>query len=314
MHLLFIVNPASGGRRAVATLDPLLARLDQSGHTYEVQLTQGKGHARDLAALARCRDEVDGIIAVGGDGTLHEIVNGVLERRPLEGNPPRLGVVPMGSGNAIALDLNFSSPKDSIDRIAAGRTRPFDVLRVRTPSWVLHAINIIGWGLVAKVGVRSEQLRWVGRQRYWLASLWELLHLRAVPWELIVDGTLYEVNGCLLLACNTRYAGDNMPFAPQARFDDGKIDLFLVPGAPKMTLTRLLARLSTGAHLESPFVRHWVTDRFQLVCDPGEIVNIDGEVVPLAVGSATGSAPGSPHPSRETIDVEVVQKQVSLFC
>jgi len=276
--LAVILNPFGGGGRAQALFERCRPRLEAAGMAVECHASRHRGHAAELARTVPLPPG-GALCAVGGDGTVHEVINGIL-RRP--GVRPPLGILPAGSGNALMLDLAASDPGEALRRLLAGRRRALDVARLRGGFGELYAFHLVGWGLVAAVAARAERLRWLGRRRYRLASVWELLRQHARPARLVLPGETIEGPLRLLYAGNTRHSGDGMQLTPDARLDDGRLDLLVVRGGTRLQLLQLMRRMSAARHLDSPLVMSRRVERFRLEAEGDGPLNVDGE---LAAGT-----------------------------
>jgi diacylglycerol kinase (ATP) len=307
-RLLVVLNPHAGrgaASRAWAGAEPILRA---AGCTPRVVETQRPGHARELLAelphVAR-----DAVVVVGGDGTLHEAINGLMAA----GTPrPPLGLIPAGTGNSLATDLACLDPAQAARAIVEGKTRPLDVMKVQIspapddggagaaaapePPRTLYAFNIVGWGLAADAGARAQWLRqrvpWLGSHRYAVANVLELMRRRVWPARLRLisgDGTEETLRGGLVmvLACNTQHTGAGMRIAPRARLDDGLLDLIIVPKVSRARLLTLMHRIPSGRHLEAPELRYRQVAKFELVEEKagdalggaGWRLNVDGEIL-----------------------------------
>ena len=254
MRLLVVLNPHAGRGAAAAAWAAAEPILRAAGCTPQLVETKRPGHARELLA-GLPRGACDAVVVAGGDGSLHEAVNGLMAA----GTPrPPLGHIPAGTGNSLAADLECLDPHQAARAIIDGRTRPLDVMEVRlgpagdreagaaaasaAPALprTLYAFNIVGWGLAADAGARAQWLRWrapwLGWRRYAVANLLELLRRRVRPARLRLltsDRTeeLLEGRYVMVLACNTQHTGAGMRIAPRARLDDGLLDLLIGTGA-----------------------------------------------------------------------------------
>jgi len=278
--LTVLLNPHSGGKRGARLWQAVEPLLQAGGLEAVVLPTEHPGHARELARELELGPGA-ALCALGGDGTVHEAVNGIMER-PAENRPP-LAVLPAGSGNALMHDLAALDPREAARRILSGRRRKLDVVRLRHPDGTLHCFSMIGWGLVAQIGVRSERLRWLGARRYTVASIVELLCRSPQRARLELPDEVIEGDIRLVFAGNTRHTGTGMKLTPEARIDDGLLDLIVVRGGTRAGLLRLFAGIGSGAHLRSPLVTFRRVDRFRLEAAHDGPLNIDGEL--------TGSAP-----------------------
>lgn len=273
--LVVLLNPRGGGRRGERLWAEVEPVLRAGGLALELHRTQRPGHARELARELEL-EAGSALCALGGDGTIHEVVNGIMER---DGDSrPGLAVLPGGSGNALMHDLAALDPREAVRRILGGRRRKLDVVRVTHPGGTLHAFNMIGWGLVADIGVRSEQLRWLGASRYGLASVLEVCWRSPRHARLELPGETLEGELRFVFAGNTRHTGAGMRLTPEARIDDGLLDLIVVRGGTRAALLGLLARLGKAAHLSSPLVTQRRVSRFRLEAADEGPLNIDGEL------------------------------------
>lgn len=270
------VNPRGGAHRGPAILREVKPVFDAAGIALTVHETQYAGHTRELVRHLDPR-EVDGFCVVGGDGTMHEAVNGLLSRPDKLALP--LGLIPAGTGNAFLYGFDCLDPLDAARRIASGQTQPIDVVRVALGDEVLFAFNIVGWGLVTDILITSQWLRWLGGSRYTVASALEVLKGRRRTARLTVNGRETTERFSFILACNTQYTGKGMRMAPRADLSDGLIDLIIVREAPRAKILRLLPKVFDGSHVNSPLLEYLQTAEFSLVPEVVETVNVDGELL-----------------------------------
>ncbi len=294
-RLLVILNPRGGGGRAARVLSECESILRSGGFELEVRETRCAGHARELARSlgdqgAGEAEPPSAVVVVGGDGTIHEVVDGLLARDD-PGDVP-LAILPGGSGNSLAHDLSATDPHAAARLIVGGRPQPFDVLAVTGPLGTLHAFNIVGWGLAMDSGRLGERLRWLGSSRYTVASALSVLRGRRRTARLTVDDAHESGAFSFVMACNTRHTGTGMEIAPEARLDDGKLDLLVVRATSRLALLALLSRIDSGRHLRSARVRYEQVEAFSLAPAAVEPLNIDGEITgqtPLEVRVVPGA-------------------------
>lgn len=271
-HAILIANPASGRGEAPHMAKQAAVQLHAGGWTSEILTTQSPGHA---SSLAQEIDHATVVLSVGGDGTLYEILNGLIAG----GKELNIATLPAGSGNSLALDLKLSSPEEAVQRVLARTVRPLDVIRATLDGTIHHAVNVIGWGAAARITRRSENLRWARGLRYDLATLAEILRPRIIPGATTVDGSR-DARELLGVAAITQHSGRGMCVAPPARLDDGLLDVVTIRRSWRPRLIALLGRVHAGNHLSSNLVTHRQASRLDLYLGDDSGVVIDGEWMP----------------------------------
>lgn len=295
MKYYIMVNPHGGMKKGPGLLKKIKPVLENGGAELTIIETMYSGHGRELA------NQLDfsgygGFIAIGGDGTLHEVVNGLLARK--DGQIIPLGLIPGGSGNSFMHDLDLLDPLKAVKAIVSNKTRMVDVAEVKINHVVKYAINIIGWGLVTDVASKAEKYRWLGTSRYTLLSVIEVFTYNPRPAALILDGKRFSDDFTFIIASNTIHTGKGMKMAPMAKLNDGLLDIIVVRhNASRLKLLSLLPNLFDGSHINSPLVECYSASEFSLIPKQDELLNIDGEIA--------GSTP---------IDVRVLKEKVEVFC
>lgn len=242
-----IVNPIAGRGRTQRQLPALKALLQDEGIPFELRITSGPGDAVFLAREA-ARSGAQTIVAVGGDGTVHEVANGLLT--PEEPRETALAVVPTGSGNdfckAIGVPLDLEG---AVRALLRGQPRLVDVCRLKGR----FIVNGLGIGLDGAVSHRYRRLR---RLRGELGYLWSAVHealtFRAFPAEVRTPD--WHHRGPLLFTgiSNGPYHGGDFRLAPEARVDDGKLDIHVVRDMPPVRRLVQIPKVRRGDHLGLP--------------------------------------------------------------
>ena len=271
-----LVNPAGGTKKGMKILEMVKPIFDKSEVHVDILQTEYAGHANHLANTLDLSG-YNGLCAIGGDGTLFEIVNGMLKRKDNQNFP--LGLITGGTGNAFMHDLNCLDPIEASERIIKGNLRSVDIARVETPNNFYFSFNIIGWGLVADAGYLAEYFRLLGGLRYDVASVLEVLKGKRRISRLILDDEVVDDDFVFVIACNTIHTGKAMRIAPDAKFDDGKIDLIIVRNASKTELLKLFPKLFTGEHVKSKLVECRQVQKFSIISDENSSLIIDGELI-----------------------------------
>jgi diacylglycerol kinase (ATP) len=280
LKLLLVFNPNASVGRAAAALPSVRAALARFA---TVELLQAPDAEAAQARIAEADlGAFDGIVAAGGDGTLFAVLNGLYAHAESARVP--LGVVPVGTGNAFARELELM-PGDwsrAVDIVRAGRVRPVDVGRVEWSSGTAgtrayHFLNIVGAGLPVDAMRTAERLKFVGRSAYSLAALWQAMQLRTHPLRVEADGELLEEEALFVEVSNTRYTGTSFLMAPAARFDDGLLDLTLVRRLSRRRLLRLFPTIYHGRHVAHPEVLTRRARHLRITMPEGLELAPDGE-------------------------------------
>jgi YegS/Rv2252/BmrU family lipid kinase len=250
--------------------------FDSSGAELSIFKTAFPGHARELGRSLPL-ESFDGFLILGGDGTFHEVVNGMLERQ--DGLTLPIGLIPGGSGNSVLHDLGLLDPISAAKAIVSGQTRLIDVARIEMDQVVTYSINLIGWGLVTDVGKRAEGLRWLGPSRYTVSSIVEIVLRKNRRATLVLDDKTFIDDFTFVVACNSIHIGKGMKMAPYAKLDDGLIDILVVDAnITRQRLFSVLPKLFDGTHVKEPEVAYHQVSSFSLFPETNDILIIDGEM------------------------------------
>jgi diacylglycerol kinase (ATP) len=275
MKTRLIVNPVSGRDQAPDLLPGVNERLRAAFGEVEIVMTVGEGDGEECARRAAaegCRR----IIVAGGDGTLNEALNGVAAAGALDETV--FGVLPLGTGDDFAAVLGL--PEDVLDaaaRVAAAQERRVDL-------GVLHErvfVNASAGGFIAEVSdALTPGLKTVaGRMAYLIAGAGVLMDFEAASAEArFGDEVMPRKAYQLFVVCNGRTIGGGHRVAPDARLDDGLLDVCLVEASNATGFLTLLRRISTGDHLDDPLVTYRQFRDGELSFDRLIKVNTDGEV------------------------------------
>jgi diacylglycerol kinase (ATP) len=279
---LAVVNPAAGGGRCRKLVGPALDRLRAGGIKQEVVETAAPTQAIEIVRDAYARG-FRRFIAVGGDGTSYEIVNGLF---PEAGNLecPTLAFLPLGTGNSFLRDFGEGGVELAIEAILAGRSRPCDVLRLTHKAGVIHYINLLSMGFAADVAtMRTRRFSSWGEPGYQLSIFSELVRFRRRPFPLRVDGESdIDRRPCLFLTFNnSKYTGGTMMIAPKAEVSDGLIEYVRWGPIGRVGLIRNLSTLYDGTHINHPLAERRAAKRIDFHLDAPVDVMVDGEVLTL---------------------------------
>ncbi|HWY23246.1 MAG TPA: YegS/Rv2252/BmrU family lipid kinase [Candidatus Acidoferrum sp.] len=279
---LAIVNPAAGGGRSRKMLGPALERLRAGGIAVDVAETQGPGDATRIVREAYGRGRRR-FIAVGGDGTSYEVVNGLFPEASA-GDRPTLGFLPLGTGNSFLRDFSDRGVEHAIESLIAGRTQCCDVLRLRHRAGVIHYINLLSVGFPADVAtLRARRFSGQGELGYVISIFLGLARLQRRPFPVRVErDTNYDRRRCLFLAFNnSKFTGGTMMIAPKAEVNSGLIEYVRWGAIGRLGLMRNLPRLYDGTHIQHPLAERKAVRRVEFDLDAPVDVMVDGEVLTL---------------------------------
>lgn len=276
MNIQIILNPYAnrwGARRQLETLGRM---FDAYQVEYELLVTDRPRQATQIAREIAATGRADAVIAAGGDGTINEVINGLIHAAG-DGPTMPLGILPIGTGN----DFNdmIGLPRDlekAVQVIAAGHTRPVDAGRMNDH----YFINNCALAMEPLVTIENEKMkRLSGNIRYLAALVKGLMKLRAWNMQVQWQGGDYEGPVLLLSVCNGPRTGGVFMMSPEARFDDGLFDMVLAPDLSKLEILSILPRLFPGTHLNHPKVSFYRTPYIHARSDPGTPIHADGEVI-----------------------------------
>jgi len=271
-----LVNPKGGHKRGLEIYEKVKHIFSSAGTNITVLHTEYAGHAFDFANRLNF-DNYDGLCAIGGDGTMYEIINGMLKRDDKHKIP--IGLITGGTGNSFMYDVDCLDPLEAAKRIIQHNIRPLDIAKVDANGELFYAFNIIGWGLATDAGKLAEKLRWLGGIRYDIASIIEVLKGKDRIATLTLDKEVLKENFIFIIACNTIHTGKAMKMAPLAKLNDGKIDLIIVRKTSRVNLLKLFPKLFSGDHIKSPLVEYRQVNNFSITLKEKNDLTIDGEII-----------------------------------
>ena len=277
-----IVNPAAGGGRSAKLAGPAIARLRGGGLHVDVIASTGPGHAVDLAREAYDQG-YRRFIAVGGDGTAHEILNGIFTHA---GSRARisLGFLPLGTGNSFLRDFSDNGADAALQALLENRTRPVDLLRLTHAKGEIYAFNLLSVGFTADVATLTNRyFKPLGSFGYLLGVFLRVVQLRRRAFVLRCDEDKnWDERRCLFLTFNnSKYTGGTMLIAPNADPTDALIEFVRWGPIGRLGLLRMLPRLYDGTHIRHPLASRRAVRRVEFNLPAPIDVMIDGEIATL---------------------------------
>ena len=277
---LAIVNPAAGGGRSAKLAGAQLARLKAKGLHVDAIASLAPGHATQLAHEAY-EQGYRRFLAVGGDGTAHEIINGVFLHRE-DKQRIGLGFLPLGRGNSFLRDFSEQGTEASLDALENGRKRRVDLLRLTHATGTIYSFNLLSLGFTADVGAITNRLfKRFGDLGYLLGVFTKVVQLNRPGFRMRVDDEPdWDDRPCLFLTFNnSKYTGGAMLIAPQANPTDGYIEYVRWGPIGRLGLLRMLPRLYDGTHIEHPLASRRAVKRVEFALEGPVDVMVDGEIV-----------------------------------
>ena len=272
-----IINPHSAGGKTATRVHAILRLLEERGIAFTPHFTERRGHAQEL--VAAFDGTVETIVAVGGDGTINEIINAAA------GKDIVLGVIPSGTGNDFARLLGLRDSEAGVASIAARTERLLDtaLIRIETGSGrSIHRrfINTMGIGFDAAVAYRvSRKAFGAGVLPYLFAVFQELRSFSSVRASLTADGDTRDTTLFLATVGNGTTSGGGFILSPLAVPDDGILDLCLVRDVGILRVLSVLPKTFRGAHLDAPEVLYVRSKEFGIRLSSPMPVHADGELI-----------------------------------
>lgn len=270
-----ILNTYGGRLSGQAKISQVEQALQECGVNYHLQPTQNSGHAIELARQAA----LEGwpvVVAAGGDGTINEVVNGLMQAAGA-GQAGVLGIIPLGTANDLADALKL--PRDikaACQRIAAGQTRLIDLGEVNGHYFA----NNSAVGLEPMVTIAHDKMRLVkGNLRYILAALTSIISAKIWTMRLTWSNGQYEGPVTLVSIGNSCRTGGEFFMTPHAVLDDGLIDFMYGVGMSRWQMLRLLPQTFTGKHIDHPLVVYRQTTTLSITAFPPTPIQTDGEII-----------------------------------
>lgn len=278
--ILYIRNPAAFGGSGPAAWEQFKSQWPDEINPQDVFVTQRPGHALDIAAAS---DGYDILTAVGGDGTVGEIISGIMEHPEPR---PKLAIIPGGTGNDIGRNAGIRSVEDTITALRQGSMKSFDIIRIdgQFGGKLNHRYSFLhgNAGFSAISMVKPWMKRILGpKGAYYLGTIIQILAFRALNMTVRWEAGEYSGRTMMVIIANVeRSAGGSMCIAPGAKADDGELNVTIMPfkSRPRM-MFKLLPKVPTGSHIDEPGVKYFQAKRIEIVSDPQSFLDLDGDIL-----------------------------------
>ena len=277
---LLAINPVSGRGRGVKQRSLIEAGLHEQGSRFRTVISTHAGHTADLVSEA-VQDGCRRVLIAGGDGSFGEAVNGLFAQNVVAADAVTLALLPVGTGNDWARGHGLPTELGAAIRLAThGRAQPHDagLIEFAVTGSRRWFINVAGTGFDAAVVERMPSRR-LGRLAYVIGLLRGLSAYGPLPLQLAFDGRREKLDALVVFACIGSTCGGGMRVAPEARSDDGLLDLTLIRYLKPLQILRDIRRLFDGTLPSHPKVSCWKTTRVSLDGPAGTPVEADGEPV-----------------------------------
>lgn len=274
---MIIANPSSGKEQAEEHIDQIMEQLKKTGYSVDVRLTEGEGDATRFAKEA-CDSKYDAVIAMGGDGTMNETVNGLAEQP----HRPVMGVIPLGTVNDFARALNVPLDPEEAIGVLGGKTEFTDIGKINNR----YFLNILALGGIAEATgeVTSEKKTSLGSLAYIIEGLKTLTDKTPFTIKVEADSGIYQEKSLLFLAALTNSVAGFEKLAPDAKVADGQFHCFIVKDVALPKLLRIGANLLKGDFQNDPDVLYFTSEKLRINSLMELKANVDGdmtEAVPL---------------------------------
>ncbi len=265
-----ICNPTSGKRKAVKNLRIVERLFTQANVEYEVHKTDAIRAAEHIARALTERGEND-LVVLGGDGTMHEVLNGIVDPALC-----RLGLIPSGTGNDFAARLGIpAKAKKAAEIILRGQVKDTDYLEIGDR----RCMNVAGIGMDVDVLERCNRGKFKGKLKYFISLLKSIFAFKGYPITVEYEGKTEKHDALIAAACNGSQIGGGIRICPNAVVDDNKISVVVVDSiGGKWKLIKALISLMRGKILHYPATHHFLCERVRFTPDTPCAAQLDGEL------------------------------------
>jgi len=277
MKGIAIINPAAGGGRCGERAPKALAKLEREGIQLRPYYTSRPGEATEMTQQLWADGERV-FVAIGGDGTGYEIINGLFPK--VGSDRASLGFLTLGTGNSFVRDKGIHSTEQAFTSLIRGQTQPCDVVRLEYVGGVLHYINLLSIGFSARVAsLTNQRFKPLGDAGYALAVVASLIRHQHPVHPYAADSNSMDLRPHTLISfSNSRFTGGKMMMAPTADIADGRLDIIRINAISRNRLLRAFPKIYRGKHVDLPVVESTQAQTVDFNLDGPIDVMVDGEV------------------------------------
>ncbi|MBS3742698.1 MAG: diacylglycerol kinase family lipid kinase [Candidatus Cloacimonetes bacterium] len=271
-----ILNPFAGKGKAFKYIRQIESLFEEYKVSYDMVITNSPKQAIEFAYNAIENDFID-IVAAGGDGTVNEVVNGILASN--KSNEVNMGILALGGGNDFVKTLNYpKNLEDQVQKFVSPDVKKIDVGKIEDN----YFINTLGIGFDAKVAKSySKNLVLNGSAGYYKAVMKELVKLQPYFLDVKLDDVEFADEILLISVGNGRFCGGKFQLTPDAELDDGFFDICVVDNISRFTIIKVLPRATSGEHVDHPKAHLYRTKRIVVSAYEDLPVYFDGELPKL---------------------------------
>lgn len=289
MKHIFIINPKAGKEKSLELIPFIEEYFKDKAEEFAIRVTEHPGHATELAkeysSMGKCR-----IYSVGGDGTVNEIVNGIV------GTEASLGVIPTGSGNDFIRSVHSTFDiKDMIISTINGEEKSIDLARANDK----YFINISSIGFDAEVVFNADKFKKMrgitGSMAYVISIVYTIFIKKVCNIKIDIDGKKMKLKVILAAIANGKYYGGGILPTPDAKVDDGLFDICMVSDLSRIKMLGLFPKYMKGQHAQLKQVSFYKGKKIYIESEADLCLNIDGEIL-----------------TAQTINFEIFEKAIKV--
>jgi YegS/Rv2252/BmrU family lipid kinase len=266
----FVVNPVAGRGKSKKNMKKIAGYLTAKNILHTISFSTKIGESLEITKRL-IENGSKNIVAVGGDGTVGEVLNGMTDLENCN-----LGIIPSGTGNDFAMALGIpEDPIKAIDLILKGQPAYTDFIEMSTR----RCINVAGCGIDVDVLKRCKKMKLIkGKPQYYISLLITLIRYKFIRFKIKIDGAESEHRGFIAAVCNGKYFGSGIKVSPESDLSDGKLNVVIINEMKRRKILGHLLRLMRGTILESKYTKHVLCESVEIIGEKPITVNVDGEL------------------------------------